>query len=466
MTKRPSSRRGKSSTPKPSVQHDLGKYVSVRGPKEDGTYRVLFEVPARLRPSGWPSTRPLPIEGRRGNLDDEFEKARIRTDAKRLYADLMAARNGDESKPDPNARTFATLIRAWKASQAWKDNRPRTNKGYEYYLKDIAAWQDASNPDPTDLTVPDIEAFIGLYDATPTDRYHVRKVLRLVMQQAVRLKWRTDNPVDEVKVAMPKTKVTIWEQEDVDLYVWGALAAGNPDLAAIILTEWEIGQRLTDIVLFRRNAEYLPAEGVFSFDQSKTDQGVAIPVSDRLRAILTHIERPGSLYLFHDTTTARSTASLVLDLLFEGQAASAIPSAVQMGKRLGISDVAVGKALRKLRAQGCVVEQNGALLLKRPNWDHGAKPFADVNRLSHVFEDVRSRFVVPAGGRHLVLRALRHSCVVMLARAGATTEEIIAITGHSMSSANTILKTYLPRDSRVAMNAQVKRGLVSRREAG
>lgn len=52
--------------------------------------------------------------------------------------------------------------------------------------------------------------------------------------------------------------------------MWAALAAGNPDLAAIILTEWEIGQRLADTVLFRRGAEYLRDQGVFSFDQSKT----------------------------------------------------------------------------------------------------------------------------------------------------------------------------------------------------
>lgn len=445
----------------PSVQQELGKYVSVRV-RKDGTARVLFEVPARLRPSDWPSTRPLPIEGRRGDLTDAAEVARIQADAARLYVELMAARNGSTPRVDPNARTFTTLINAWKASQAWKDNKPRTNKGYEDYLREIKAWETADNPDPSKLKVPDIESFVGIYDDRPTTRYHVRKVLRMVMAQAVNLEWRTDNPVDKVVVPMPKSRVTIWEQEDVDLYVWGALAAGNPDLAAIILTEWEIGQRLTDIVLFRRGAEYLPDQGVFSFDQSKTEQPVAIPVSDRLRAILAMIERPCSLYLFHDTTAARSTASLVLDLLFDGQRAGATPSALQMGKTLGISDVAVGKALRKLRAQGWVSDHEGGLLLKRPNWDEGAKPFADVGRLSHVFADIRNRFVLPAGGRNLVLRAIRHSCVVQLARHGAEVPEIVSVTGHSLSSANEILKVYMPRDSRVAMNAQVKRGLVSR----
>lgn len=382
----------------PSVQQELGKYVSVRGPRADGTYRVLFEVPARLRPSGWPSTRPLPTEDRRGDLSDAAEVARIQTDAKRLNAELAAMRTGRSTAPDPNARTFETLIADWRGSQEWKDNKPRTNRGYDDSIREIVAWADAMKPNPTNITALGVEKFLAIYDDRPTTRYHVRKALRLVMKQAVRRKWRTDNPVDEVRVAMPKSRVAIWEESDVETYAWAAIAAGNPDLAAIILTEWEIGQRLTDVVLFRRGAEYLPAEGVFSFDQSKTANPVAIPVSDRLRGVLTHIERAGSMYLFHDRGTGRA--------------------------------------------------------------------FRDVDRLSHVFEDVRTRFVIPAEGRHLVLRALRHSCVVQLARAGCTVPEIAAITGHSPASVQEILKVYLPRDSTVARNAQEKRGLVARRKAG
>lgn len=101
------------------------------------------------------------------------------------------------------------------------------------------------------------------------------------------------------------------------------------------------------------------------------------------------------------------------------------------------------------------------LLLARPKWDDGAKPFANVERLSHVFADIRNRFVLPARGRNLVLRGIRHSCVVQLARHGAEVPEIVSVTGHSLSSANEILKVYMPRDSRVAFNAQAKRGLVS-----
>jgi transcriptional regulator with XRE-family HTH domain len=44
-------------------------YVAVRK-RASGTHRVAFEVPARLRPEGWPSSRPLPIGNRSGVLDE------------------------------------------------------------------------------------------------------------------------------------------------------------------------------------------------------------------------------------------------------------------------------------------------------------------------------------------------------------------------------------------------------------
>lgn len=357
-------------------------------------------MPARLRPFGWSSTRPLPIDGRRGDLGDPAEVERIKTDAKRLYAELQAARSGSPAVADPDRRSLETLITDWQASGEWKDNKPRTNKGYQDSIKEVRHWIAEDDPDPAELTAIDCETFLSIYDDRPTTRYHVRKALRLIMKQAVKRKWRTDNPVADVKAPMPKTRVTIWEQDDVDLHVWAAIAAGNNDLAAIILMEWEIGQRLTDAILFRRGAEYRPAEGMFSFSQSKTAENVSIPVSDRLRAVLAHIRLDGSPYLFHDTGTKR--------------------------------------------------------------------PIRDVSRLSHLFADVRARFLIDedgapriTGSRHLVLKALRHSCVVQLARAGCTVPEIAAITGHSPASVEEILRIYLPRDSTVAMNAQRKRGLIA-----
>lgn len=385
---------GRSAQP-PSRRLSLGKFVSVRA-RGDGTFRVLFEIPPRLRPSGWSPTIPLPRQApRTGALDNADELARIRTDAAALYEDYLRAKG---LKPQgARGHSVETLIATWKASQAWKDNRPRTNQGYDQLLRYIRGWSEGlGHPDPRTLTPADIETFLALFDDRPTLKYHLRKVLRMVMKQMRALGWRQDNPVEDVVVKMPKTRVVIWEQEDVDLYAWAACCARQPALAALILTEWEIGQRLTDAILFRHGAEYV--DGVFTFSQSKTAEPVTIPVSDRLRAVLEAVRRPDSPYLFYDGGTDR--------------------------------------------------------------------PFRDMGRLSHVFETVRDVALSISGpdgkliGRYLVLRALRHSCVVMLARASCEIPEIVAVTGHRMASASAILDTYLPRDSKVAGAAQRKRGLL------
>lgn len=372
------------STPMPSVQLDLGRYVTLR-PRRDGTFRVLMEVPPRLRPSGWSAAIPLPVEGARtGNLTDLEEVGRIQADAKRLYHRLLQARMG-RSSPEADRRDLKRLVREWQASQGFKAKKPRTQKGYAYHAGLILDWSEASGHKPVAaLGREAIEAFLAIYDDRPTTRRHVKIVLKMLLDHAVALKWRTDNPAEHIKVAAPETEVTIWEAEDVRREAWACAAAGQPSIAALIFMEWEIGQRLTDARLFRRGAEYVPADGAFRFWQQKTRSYVTIPVSTDLQAMLEVVSAADSLYLF--------------------------------------SDAATGKP-----------------------WDE--------QRLGHVFAAIRTNDA-------LQLRALRHSCVVQLARAGCTVPEIASITGHSPFSVEQILRRYLPRDNEVAWNAQRKRGLI------
>ena len=383
----------------PSVKLELGRYVTVR-PRVDGTSRVLLEVPPRLRPSDWSATIPLPVEEpRTGDLTNGREVARIQADAARLYRQLQAARAGRKASAD---FSFRTLVEAWETSQRWKALKPRTQQGYREMSRYVLTWAQAcGEPDPRKLTRAAVERYVASYDNRPALRYHQRKVLRLIMDQAQALGWRGDNPCDGVRVAMPRTQVEIWEQADVDRLMWAAAVGGHPDLAVLILTMWEIGQRLTDAIAFRRGAEYSAAEGMFRFRQSKTAAYVTVPVSDHLRGFLAAIERQ--------------------ELAVDGR--------------------------RKPDAPSPFLFHDGGT----------GRPFRDVNRLGHVFEDLRRR----AGGRHVVLRALRHSCVVQLARSGCTTLEVASITGHSVATVESILSVYLPRDSVVAENAQRRRGLIA-----
>lgn len=372
-------------TPMPSVQLDLGRYVTVR-PRKDGTARVLFEVPARLRPSGWSPAIPLPVNGeRRGDLTDADEVGRIQTDAIALLRRLQAARMGREAETP--ARSMPALVRSWQGTQRFKDKKPKTQQGYVYHAKIISDWSASIGHPPVDrLKLEVIEQFLGFYDDRPTTRRHLKIVLSMLMDRAIQLEWRTTNPLATVKMGAPKSKVTIWEQTDVDDQMARADAAGQPSVAALILTEWEIGQRITDARLFRHGAEY--KDRAFRFWQSKTESYVTIQISDRLQDLLEKVRAKDSLYLFTDAATGKP-------------------------------------------------------------WDE--------QRLGHVFADIRG------SDCKLQLRALRHSCVVQLARKEVDIPGIASITGHSPAGVTAILSKYLPRDNILALKAQRKRGLVSRR---
>lgn len=385
----------RSSTPMPSVPTDLGKYVTVRPalcrpPKRDGTRRVFFQVPERLRPSDWPSLIPLPVTGaRKGDLTDADEVSRIQTDAVALYERLVGARAGETVIRQ--RRDLPALNRAWQGSQRFKGTKPRTQKGYAYHAGLIEDWSGLlGHPLVATVGSARIETFLASYDDRPTTRRHLKIVLKMMLDHAMDLGWIEKNHAARIASAAPKSKVSIWEPADVEHYAAAALAHGQPAIAALIRTQWEIGQRLTDARLFRHGAEY--EAGVFRFWQEKTGSYVTIPVSKALRDLLAEIRVKGSLYLFVDTATGR--------------------------------------------------------------------PFEE-QRLGHEFIAIKAD-----GGRALTLRALRHSCVVQLARAGCTVPEIASITGHSILSVERILSLYLPRDNEVAWNAQKKRGLVTGKRPG
>lgn len=306
-----------------------------------------------------------------------------------LGRDLDRARTG--SSTTPPKRSLQTAIAAWKRSDDWLACTEKTREGYGYSIKKIQAWSEhRGHPDPTGLTRTVIEKFLAEFNDRPTTKRQLLKALRIVMDHVVALGWRTDNPCAKLKVKVPRTKAVIWEQADVDLYVRVARSQGMHSIALIILLEWEIGQRLTDVRQFRPGGEYDAERGIFAFSQSKTDEPVIIEISPTLRELLQALVDDEQLFLFRNERTKKAYTE---------------------------------------------------------------------NRLSQTFKWVRTA-AMKLNGRYLVLRQLRHSCIVQLARAGCTVPEIASVTGHTLSSVHSILSTYLPRDSVVARNAQVKRGLV------
>lgn len=379
-------------TSMPSVTHKLEKYVVLK-PRAQGRKAAYFQVPARLRPSGWAPAIPLLTTERAGDPSAD-ETARINRKAKDLYARLMASRTGQVAKL--SERRLSTLVDAWQRSDDWPANL-RTRRGYEQIIKKILEWSEKSgHPDPTTMTRDAVVQFLSIYNDRPPTKRATLRVLHMILERAIHMGWRTDNPSRGIKIRVPKTKVAIWEQADVDVYVKVARDMGLASIALIVLLEWEIGQRLTDVRAFRPGAEYDREQGVFRFRQSKTDAPVVLEVSGTLRAMLNAASK-GELFVFRHEGTGKAYSESLLS-----------------------------KTFAKVRAEVVAGDAENAR----------------------------------APGRPLLLKWLRHSCVVQLGRAGCTVPEIRAITGHTLASATTILETYLPRDGTMGRNAQVKRGVV------
>lgn len=87
-------------------------------------------------------------------------------------------------------------------------------------------------------------------------------------------------------------------------------------------------------------------------------------------------------------------------------------------------------------------------IVKNPN---GGK--FDKNSFGRRFKAIRNAL----GLTKCQFKGLRHTAVVELSRASCTPQEVASITGHTVSSVTSILRTYLPRDSKVADNAIEKR---------
>lgn len=343
------------STSMPSVLLDLGRYVTLR-PRKDGTVRVLMEVPARLRPSGWSAAIPLPVEApRTGNLTDAAEVARIKADAAKLYTRLQQARVGGVA-PEPLRKDLPRLVREWQGSQFFKGKKPRTQQGYAYHAGLVIEWSRLSGHKPVaGLERGAIETFLTLYDDRPTTRRHVKIVLKMLLDHAVALKWRDDNPAERIKVSAPKTKLKVWERADVLAGAWASIMAGQSSVAAMMMAEWEIGQRLTDVRGFRWGGEYRPDDGAFRFWQAKTEAYVTIPVSAELRGLLEAVHDRDSLFLFVDRKTGKPFAEQRL-----GHVWAAIRETAGIDGRLQIRTLRHSCVVQLARA-GCTVPEIAAI---------------------------------------------------------------------------------------------------------
>lgn len=283
----------------PSVKLELGQYVTLRR-RADGTFRVLFEVPPRLRPSGWCPTFPLPIkQPRTGDLTNADEVARIKADAKQLLAELREARDGP--KATWHARSFPALVEAWKAHDTWKVLKPRSQRSYEEKIGHLMAWSASINHPPVEkITAKAIREFLALYKDRQAQRQALLVTLRTALKIAIEEGWVERNVAADVVLTRTQAKrpVVQWTAKDVDDYCAAAARIGWPSGANLVRLQWETAQDASDVTTWTRDM-VVQVSGVWAIDMDRGKTGVPalIPISDRLAE---QLRRVGAYYLVTD----------------------------------------------------------------------------------------------------------------------------------------------------------------------
>lgn len=268
----------------PSVRLELGQYVTLRQ-RADGTYRVLFEVPPRLRPSGWLPTFPLPIrQPRTGNLSDAAEVARIKADAAQLLQELREARSGP--KPQWHARSFPALVEAWKAHDTWKALKPRSQRSYAEKIGHLMAWSASINHPPVEkITAKAIREFLALYKDRQAQRQALLITLRTALKIAIEEGWVERNVAADVVLTRTQAKrpVVPWTAKDVDDYCAASERIDWPSGANLVRLQWETAQDASDVTMWTRDM-LVSVSGVWAIDMDRGKTGVPalIPVSGRL----------------------------------------------------------------------------------------------------------------------------------------------------------------------------------------
>jgi site-specific recombinase XerD len=380
----------------PSLEIELPPYVVPK--RRGGDVVFYFQVPARLRPEGWPGALRLPLDAsKRSGRGDAAELAAVVADGENLYRRLQGERSGLPAAA--RLHTLPWLIQSFehhlKTTPREKPISQSTLDDYAYFGRVVIEWSaESGHPHVKTISRPAALEFLATMNDTPTKRKHVAGYLRQLMYHAMDKGVRPDNPFVKIKTETPKAKVHIWDDAELDKMVTTADELQLGAIATAMLIAHDEGPRPCDVLAFERKAEtvsgradlkterghYTPADGCFRYFQKKTDGWVVSPAGQRVRDRL-----------------ARQPA-LQRPLVMNAHTLKAY------NERVFLRD----------------------------------------------FHRVKEAAELP----HLQFRHLRHTFCVKAKRAGLDAISIASKTGHDPKSVEDMLrKYYLPHDSEVAMNA-------------
>lgn len=424
----------------------MGSYVVPKNLRRSGgnagTWRILFSIPKRLRPDGWPANVELPRDRPYCKGPDDLECIiRIKNDAAALYNAMRAGRNADANVPAvARVGSVPWLIEKWggrglldavegkigttaaamnpdpAAREEWLNCEPRTRKLYIRSLRHVLGWSISVRHLPIrDMSTQQPAIFLKRFK--PGQRKHIRDALQQLIaiggdEGVVETNPLTGRPAG-IKRQMRKrvkggrkTKVVLWSPEDVEMYAHTArtVAAWQNARGKRVKTTWPGGAILvrlmyetsadsTDVVTWTKAniVERVGCRGI-DYDRGKTGQPGWAPISESL---LAEIDSSNSEHLVTDPF-GQPYASVTDDSRLDGH-------------RDTLRDQVVGR-----------------------------------------------------GGKKLIYDHLRHSAATEAEESGVESDKVRHLTAHKSSAMTR--EVYVQKSAKISKEIQIKRGLLSNKD--
>lgn len=281
----------------------LGPCVALRR-RSDGTVRVRFEV-RRNRPVDWKPSIPILVNGRDGCVLESLDEKDIQAISRRaedLYRQLDALRGEDRAAPltcnvPEGERTWRRLIQLRREHGVWQDLSRESQKTYASTQNRILEiFGDDLALAPSVVLDDQIDRLVRARIASRSRRRAIMLELRILIRTAMRQGWRTAEKDIKFYGRRPTPGFQIWRLDQFRNVFSRCLVEGEDGLARLLVTQWEIGQRLRSVRNFRYGREY--RDGTFFYYCVKTGAPIYLDVLDqRHRALLDSAYREGD-YMF------------------------------------------------------------------------------------------------------------------------------------------------------------------------
>ena len=198
------------------------------------------------------------------------------------YADILADKG---QAPRVLTRSFAALIKSYRASPRYRNLKPRTGKDYDKYLDFFQEIMGDRNP--AHLQRKDV---IRLRDTNAEKVYFANyslRVLRVLMEHCVDLGWRETNPargVSELKTSRSEREP--WPSDLLVLFRTECPLGTRERLVMELCIG--TGQRIGDVLEMRWSDI---RDGAVFVRQSKTSKELWVPILPELQAALAKASR-------------------------------------------------------------------------------------------------------------------------------------------------------------------------------